>query len=627
MKTKWRFYILWSVLSLGLLSCAVDTYESPFTRRKKVFKLGTPKSKPIKLSTTEDRKSASTSPSHLSSQRPDPPPTPGEHRSKRQDKPEAKLQSDFAYLPDVSVTCSTSDFVVRVKPSFYGLGADATELKLGSTCRSNGVLRPYGDLLFTYPLTACDAVRQSPDGYLVYKFVLHHEPSPKRFPSRAHRIDVDIECRYQRNHHVYQLTVLPIWKTAVVRKRLKGGPNDFQIELMDDSWSRPAKSQVYQLGKTVNFQVSALHHPTGGKLYINSCYATPSSGSKSSLKYTIIDNFGCMLDSKRDPGASQFISRTDKTLRFSLEAFQFTSDPDMEVSIHCRLFVTSEDPGPSHKSCTYRGNRWKALTGDDSICKCCDSQCVTSKPRRAMMEGSASSGSLLVSNQPYTAEDGFLPVSSSSVSMSREGEATINHYIDELHSHENRWESADVVKYDDADEEEQVYTDDEEEEEELDEEGSGVILGVIAEPDLDELGFRERVLVEEKQSEVTDSDQFKEDQSRYTVQEHFTESEKEEERFEGRDEISEVQQAIHLNQKEGKVLRHWVQLGPMLPSEVSLQGELQPLVSEGEEENRKHTGSSEEVDRMIASEVEWKKDDGLADLVDDKEMTWYFTWR
>ncbi len=59
-----------------------------------------------------------------------------------------------------------------------------------------------------------------------------------------------------------------------------------------DSWSRPAKSQVYQLGKTVNFQVSAAQVPAGGKLYISSCYATPSSGSKSSLKYIIIDKFG-----------------------------------------------------------------------------------------------------------------------------------------------------------------------------------------------------------------------------------------------------------------------------------------------------------------------------------------------
>lgn len=46
-----------------------------------------------------------------------------------------------------------------------------------------------------------------------------------------------------------------------------------------------------------------------------------------------IVTYSCMLDSKRDPGASQFMSRTDKTLRFSLKAFQFTSDPEMEVSI------------------------------------------------------------------------------------------------------------------------------------------------------------------------------------------------------------------------------------------------------------------------------------------------------
>lgn len=36
-----------------------------------------------------------------------------------------------------------------------------------------------------------------------------------------------------RNHHVYQLSVQPTWKTAVVRKRLKGSLKSFQIDLMD----------------------------------------------------------------------------------------------------------------------------------------------------------------------------------------------------------------------------------------------------------------------------------------------------------------------------------------------------------------------------------------------------------
>lgn len=71
-----------------------------------------------------------------------------------------------AHLLDVSVTCSASDLVVRVKRAFFGLGADAEELTLGSGCRSTGVLRPHGDLLFTYNLTECGAVRQVSSAFL-----------------------------------------------------------------------------------------------------------------------------------------------------------------------------------------------------------------------------------------------------------------------------------------------------------------------------------------------------------------------------------------------------------------------------------------------------------------------------
>ncbi|XP_029900308.1 zona pellucida sperm-binding protein 3 isoform X2 [Myripristis murdjan] len=440
MKTKWRLLVFWNVLSLGLVNSAADTLKSPSvwrpTRGIKVSKLGDPK-KPadtINLSTTGDRESGQKFPTqNMSFPSPrrntelpltstSPSPKPKIRRFVRPERPEAKISPDFASLPDVSVTCSTSDLVVRVKTAFYGFGANAEELKLG-TCKSNGVLGPYGDLLFTYPLTECGAKREMPPGYLVYKYVLHYAPSPKWFPSRAHRIDVNIECRFQRYHHVRQLAVRPTWRTAVVRKRLKAGlkagPNDFQVQLMDGHWTGPVKSRVYQLGENVNFQVSASRLPPGGKLYINSCYATLSSGSKSSIKYTIIDNFGCMVESQRDPGASHFVSpRTDKTLRFSFRAFQFIANPDTEVYIHCKLLVTSKDPSPAHKSCTYRESKWKALTGDDSICECCDSRCLIPEPRRAMMEGSASSGPMLVSDQPHRLEDGFLPVTTSLVSMS-----------------------------------------------------------------------------------------------------------------------------------------------------------------------------------------------------------------
>lgn len=66
----------------------------------------------------------------------------------------------FTRLPDVAVTCSRSGFVLRVKRNFYGFSAAAEELTLGETCKSNGVLEPQNDLLFTYALNDCQGEQQ-----------------------------------------------------------------------------------------------------------------------------------------------------------------------------------------------------------------------------------------------------------------------------------------------------------------------------------------------------------------------------------------------------------------------------------------------------------------------------------
>ncbi|XP_028292978.1 zona pellucida sperm-binding protein 3 [Gouania willdenowi] len=556
MKTKLILTVLWIILSFGRLTSTVGT---AIQRKVHLSPPGTRKS--------TRRLPASLSPSSSSTLTPGP-------------EPRAKTQSDFAYLRDVSVTCSSSDFVVRVKPAFYGLGADAEELRLGSGCRSNGELGPYGDLLFTYPLTACDGVRELPHGYLVYKFVLHYEPSAKRFSTGAQRFRIDIECRYPRDHHVHQLVLKPTWETVVLRKKLKGQSNDFEIKLMDESWSGPAKSQVYHLGQTVHLQVSAPQLPSEGTLYISSCIATPSSISKSSLKYTIIDNFGCILDSKREPGASQFVSRTHNTLRLSLRAFQFTADPDTEVSIHCKLFVTSDDPGPAHKSCTYSGDRWWALTGYDSICECCESQCVTSKTRRAIKEGSASSLPLLFSDWLHH-EDGIHP------SSSIKDESSVHHYSDQQLGHEKLLKNPD------------------DEEERLEERNVGVT------PDLDGLsfwkGFSENVWNEE---EARNSHQFREGGSGYD-ENGYLESEKEGRIEESEYILSNLAQRGHLIGKKYKRV-----LDQISPLDFEQKREIRPPDHEEEKTQR---GENRNV---IDPDVQRRNVSSGTD-----EMTWFFTWR
>ncbi|XP_077476444.1 zona pellucida sperm-binding protein 3-like [Stigmatopora argus] len=309
------------------------------------------------------------------------------------------------HLADVSLTCSAFDLVLRVKPSFYGFGADESELQLGPNCRSNGVLSPSGDLLFAYPLTACGSRKELTSEFLVYKYTLYYEPSTERFPSGASRVDVEIECRYRRYHDVHQLAVKPTWRTTHLWKKLKVHSNEFQIHLMDDSWSNPVENLVFHLGQEVRVQISAPRLPTGSRLYIDKCFALPENVSSTSRKHTIIGNLGCMLDSKRDPGgASRFLRGANETLRFSFKAFQFILDPDREVGIYCKLFASSEEPSPARKSCTYGDNRWTALVGHDAICQCCDSRCGNSRSKRRSLEGSVKSA-FLVADPPHDRRD------------------------------------------------------------------------------------------------------------------------------------------------------------------------------------------------------------------------------
>lgn len=142
MKTTLNLTNLWSVLALNfMLVRTVATYQSearPGNGPKLLISSGRP----------------------ASSRRLSSPRAAGAPPAVVQFQQQSNIQPGSSNVPDVSVTCTASDLVLRVKPTFYGLFADKEELKLGDNCQSNGVLLPYGDLLFTYPLTACGAERQ-----------------------------------------------------------------------------------------------------------------------------------------------------------------------------------------------------------------------------------------------------------------------------------------------------------------------------------------------------------------------------------------------------------------------------------------------------------------------------------
>ncbi|CAL8286089.1 unnamed protein product [Lota lota] len=643
MNTKWHFYILWSVFSLSVGNYVARKYESPSTRRPSIrtkrFKLNTQEIEtniePTHTVTTHSDTISSSSQLGTELELTSRFQAPGSHGPRG--------QPYFAYLPDVSVTCSSFDFVVRVKTAFYGLGVNAEELRLGSTCKSNGVLGPHGDLLFTFRITECDVQREMPPDYIVYKYVLRYTPSPNRPKGSAHSFAVNIECRYPRYYHVYQLAVRPTWQTAIVHKKLRGRLSEFQIQLMDDTWNMPAKSQIYVLGQTVNLQVSASHLPSGGKVYISSCFATPYNGSTSALKYTLIDNFGCLLVSQKDPGGAQFVSsQDDHTIRFSLSAFQFTSDPNTPVQIQCELHVSSEGSSAVYKACTYEDNRWKALSGDDYICDCCESQCMKSKSKRAMLEGSANSGPILVSDQPPSFEDLFPSAVPPLISTTAEGEledilaleTKMNQPITEQGSPRNLPNTSNLSKTS-GKEDQQTLKDSEVDDEEVEGDGSVWVDGAKAIGRLNQLGFGWGVITwEGEMSGMGDLDEFGEDGGlQYGVKEGLLETEENDEL--GSMDSSETKEAVpkdEAHELAGERLgkKEVESRVTVAQRKTSASGEKgTTLWADGGREGTR----GEEVERP-QSDVEWENDknaqgDGLVEtaVVGDKEMTWYFTWK
>ncbi|KAK1156823.1 hypothetical protein AOXY_G25888 [Acipenser oxyrinchus oxyrinchus] len=188
-------------------------------------------------------------------------------------------------VSDVAVLCGERDMVVKVKTRFFGFGCTASQLTLGYNyeCRSNGVDRETGDLMFTYSYSACGSKRSMPDGLVVYQNILRYVPNRKKDSiRRAHPVNIEIECRYPRYHHLYKLVFRPTWYPPAVNC----------APLLLGAWTKGSLSNVYQLGQAIPFQVRGNLRNPGQKLFIHSCHATVSPDPKSTPQYKVIDNYG-----------------------------------------------------------------------------------------------------------------------------------------------------------------------------------------------------------------------------------------------------------------------------------------------------------------------------------------------
>ncbi|XP_066578353.1 zona pellucida sperm-binding protein 3 [Amia ocellicauda] len=287
----------------------------------------------------------------------------------------------------VRIHCGNRELRVEVDRDLFGPGSllRASDLTLGSGCSSNGRDGKRSRVLsFTYGLHDCGSGRNITDTELIYENSLYFQPRG----GRGDRVRVaTLHCHYAREKTLSSLSVKPTW-AAVSPQRLSSSQFSFSLALMTEDW-KPASKAVFYLGETISLQVSVnLEDHMDFKVYIDSCVATTSKSAESKPSYAIVQDHGCLVDSRLTHSMARFVApRQDRVLRFQIKAFQFENSPSDKIFIHCHVRVVKKGNPPSlrTKSCQYNPSeeRWEELEGHDAVCSCCERRaCGTERRRR-----------------------------------------------------------------------------------------------------------------------------------------------------------------------------------------------------------------------------------------------------
>ncbi|XP_066577253.1 zona pellucida sperm-binding protein 3-like [Amia ocellicauda] len=289
----------------------------------------------------------------------------------------------------VAVWGDYSKMYVAVHKNINGFRCRPSELMLGSCAVSKTTEHYY---YFIYGLNECGNKRSIINGRLVYSNTLRYSPPTSSHPViRGVSFTVPIQLVYNRFHYSYKIgyqptfpqhgSTLPGMDKSAFFRELKNR-HGYILVTTNEQWIRLSPKNIYYLGQPMYFQATGYFATEGQRLFIQSCYATASPDRHSKPRFTVIDNFGCLVDSKADGCQSRFVPYTRKdVLRFTIDAFLFQktlSEHVMtELYMHCTMTV-AEHVTPGTKSCTYnrKAKRWEELYGNHAVCTCCDSRCA-----------------------------------------------------------------------------------------------------------------------------------------------------------------------------------------------------------------------------------------------------------
>ncbi|XP_075711662.1 zona pellucida sperm-binding protein 3-like [Rhinoderma darwinii] len=292
----------------------------------------------------------------------------------------------------ISVQCGEDRLVVMVTRDFYGNGklVKASDLTLGSQpCRA----RPQSSdttVIFENGLQECGSNLEMTPDWLVYTINLRYNPtSSSNVPiTRFNSALVPIQCYYPRHGNVSSKAVKPTWvpfsTTVTTEERLV-----FSLQLMNEDWSAPRSSLVFQLGDMFYIEASLdVQNHVPMTLFVDSCVATLTADVTSNPRYEIIAYNGCLMDGMQEDSSSAFLQRPQASkLRFKVDAFRFTDRDLSTIYITCTLRAAdiNQTPDPVNKACSYNKatSSWSPVEGSSGICQCCTTRnCATASGQR-----------------------------------------------------------------------------------------------------------------------------------------------------------------------------------------------------------------------------------------------------
>ncbi|KAK9981412.1 hypothetical protein ABG768_000945 [Culter alburnus] len=280
----------------------------------------------------------------------------------------------------VDVMCYLDRIHVRVLKSLFTNPSAWKDLKLG-TCAVNKATDTHYH--FLYYLKGCEIIRGEDANRVTYTNTLYYRPMSvaTELIVRELPFTVPIRCSYTKFHRSYAVGFLPRITGGTFYKPLHR-QSGTRLAAMDASWNNLLVGQSFVIGKPMCFEAKGSSMETRKRMYLNSCFVTSHPSPLSTDKYPVVENYGCLVDSKNSALTKFYTSPNKLTVRFCMTAFMLknmVSQPSSKKSMfmHCEFDFGPEIPTPSAKSCMYNAKYkgWTELYGDSSVCNCCASTC------------------------------------------------------------------------------------------------------------------------------------------------------------------------------------------------------------------------------------------------------------